>query len=292
MNGIEGWRKDIAVPGVPYLWDTNLSDGEIHDLYDTIQRDSDLAADMLLGDDAAIGITLAWLEVPFLDGMCWCVGFLGHFYATYRTELGWEIQAARKAELDELRKAQEEERQIEVVLFYAQDTHHYDQMMAAFAAKDYARAERLLRLRAANRRDSEHKEVRDLFFYFVQNGGLERFLSFPTLEPAFRFLADFDIPWFRYTFLANLILARANSQTAAERLSMCDQVLDRACELFPDNQFLFKDACLIFQRHGAISHAIKFCRLAVQLDLHDDTKTGFLGRLRRLERQQQRAVAS
>ena len=82
MNGIEGWRKDIVVPGVPYRWDTNLSDGEISDLYDAIQQDADLAADMLLGDDAAIGITLAWLEVPFLDGMCWCVGFLGHFYAT------------------------------------------------------------------------------------------------------------------------------------------------------------------------------------------------------------------
>lgn len=288
MSKTEGWRRDVTVTGVPYRWDTNLSDSEIRDLYRKIQREPALAAEMLLGDSDSEGISVAWLEVPFLDGLCWCVGSFGHFHATYRTYLGWEIEEARKCELEELRKAQEEERRIQIILFHAQDAYYFDQMIEAFETKDYARAEYLLRLRAANRQDSEQKEVQELFYYFIQNGGLERFLSFPTLGPALRFLEDFDVPWFRYTFLANRILAKIYDYTEDERINMCDQVFDRACKRYPDNQFLFKDACLIFQRHGALSYAIKFCKMAVQLGLHDDTKTGFKGRLARLERQQDR----
>jgi hypothetical protein len=53
--------------------------------------------------------------------------------------------------------------------------------------------------------------------------------------------------------------------------------------LFPNDGYLFKEACLFWRRRGRLDLAMKYCRIAIQNGIRDDTKSGFAGRLKRLE---------
>jgi hypothetical protein len=63
-------------------------------------------------------------------------------------------------------------------------------------------------------------------------------------------------------------------------------VFDAAVELFSTDGYFHKHICLFWRRHDRPDLAIKFCEIAVQRGLSDDTKSGFVGRLDRLRREQ------
>jgi hypothetical protein len=65
-----------------------------------------------------------------------------------------------------------------------------------------------------------------------------------------------------------------------------EKICNAAITLFPTDGDLFKRICLSWRRKGRIDLAIKYCKIAVECCAQDDTKSGFQGRLRRLEKEQ------
>ena len=55
--------------------------------------------------------------------------------------------------------------------------------------------------------------------------------------------------------------------------------------MFPDNANLTKAACLFFRRVGKYDLAMQICAEAITKGMKDGTKSGFAGRLERLEKE-------
>jgi hypothetical protein len=66
-------------------------------------------------------------------------------------------------------------------------------------------------------------------------------------------------------------------------------IYKEALKLFPNYVWLTKAMCLFWRRIGRYDLAIKVCSEAIAKGLKDGTKSGFEGRLRRLERESQKA---
>lgn len=272
------WRKNVPLAGTSHTWDTNLPDEELTEFYAVVREDPEFVQSHLSVQGLAISLALFDKMVPFREGHAWCVGFGTHFFVTYRTQLGWELWDARKQELEELKQEQEEQRRIELLLFRTEDEFREGQFHEAIAVGDFPRAESILIDRGLARQTCEFKEVRDWFFQFVSESAIRLFHSFPDIGPGVRFLARFERPYWEY-----LRFAESRRFWKIPSLPELRGILDAASVRFPDNPFLFKEAALFLVRQGDLDGAAQVCRTAVARGLRDNTKSGFVGRLRRLE---------
>lgn len=273
------WRKNVPLAGTAYTWDTNLSDEALLEFYEVVRDDPEFAQSHLSVQGLSISLALFDKMVAFHEGYAWCVGFGTHFFVTYRTALGWELWEARKQELAELKQEQDEQRRIELLLFRTEDEFRAGQFHEAIAAGDFTRAESILADRGLARQTCEFKEVRDWFFQFVTESAIRLFHSFPDIGPGIRFLARFERPYWEY-----LRFAESRRFWKKPSLPELRGILDAASTRFPDNPFLFKEAALFLVRQGDLEGAAMICRTAIAHGLRDTTKSGFIGRLQRLEK--------
>jgi len=81
------------------------------------------------------------------------------------------------------------------------------------------------------------------------------------------------------------MLSRAtqNRPSILKMKSEIEKIFNAATSLFPLDGDIYKQACLFWRRQRRLDLAIKYCKLAIECGINDDTKTGFVGRLKRLQ---------
>lgn len=280
------WRRDVRIPDLPYRWDTNLDDEALFDFFLIVDQTPDFQNYVESPDVKGFGISLWGDWIPFREGFCWCFGFGDWFYVLYRTPLEWEIWEARKQELRELKDEQEREQAEELRRYWDLDRVMFDKMDAALRRGDYGQAEQILNLRVDAIHESPLPAIQNEMRWFLPNKALPALSRFPSPQPGLRLLKRLNAPYYRYVHLAAELYA-ANKHDTRARAALARETFDFALVQFPRDPFLYKEICLFLQRQREFAAAIDYCEEAVSHGLHEPaTKTGFVGRLKRLTRMQ------
>lgn len=278
-------RKDIAVPGVPGTWTTNLSDADIRAFHETYGSDDQTEFTMQV---LTLELKFRWgnKTVPFKDGACLWNSIEDKNWVLYRTSYEWEIWAARKQELDELEEEQEQERAAMSQLMRTENDHLSQSARAAVEAKDFAEAERHLIARAELAKEIERLKLSNWWSHgIIENVG-RWFASFPSSANGIAFLKKYDCRANSFLAYANYSVFGPRRVRDVQREAELEKVFDAAASLFPKDGWLFKETCLFWRRRNRLDLAIKYCKTAIANDVRDDTKSGFSGRLKRLQREQ------
>lgn len=283
-------RESITVPGVPFTWNTNLSDDDVRDFYEqhgvnAPWEESDISVFTLMTT-----LRIIMTVVPFRDGTCQWHAVNERHWVVFRTNYEWEIWEARKRELDELDEEQAHERAAEYLLFRTDDAHLLRVACEALEGEDFAAAARCYSARAEVRRTFHHLPNVESSLYFVVEDSLMRFTSFPDATYGLAFLQKYSTCSCQYHEFAGHFHFWRPDWTLAQRHVEEERIYDTAIARFPSDGQLYKDACLFWRREKRLDLAIKYCRAAVASDASDDTKTGFPGRLKRLTSEYERSA--
>ncbi|HEX4084499.1 MAG TPA: hypothetical protein VHY22_06305 [Chthoniobacteraceae bacterium] len=280
-------REDAIVIGIPYKWKTNLADNEIADFY-RLHKDN-------IGEKACeerstgIRISIRFGFLPFQDGFCvWTANGDTHT-VIFRTVRDWELWDARQNEIEELRQEQAEEEYIEQQLLMIEDAHLEKEAELALNAKNYDAAAAYTTTRA---------ELRASFKkYRLMPPGWEHwypdliFARFPTSQHGIEFFRTFFPLAQTFANFAHWYSVRCGL-TGDALVEQTKAIYFVGMKMFPDNGNLAQAACLFFRRVGSFEMAINVCRDAIKRGLRDQTKSGFEGRLVRLQREFQHAAFS
>jgi hypothetical protein len=298
-------RKKVKVDGVPLLWDTNLADEDIRDLYSKI-------ADSPIFEIEAprIGSRELWVQmpsidaIPFKDGECVIIVSIGRVYAIYRTTKEWELFYARKAEIDELREEQEDELKIEVQLFRNEDNflkEKLDQYIKENkddeAAQVFFHRVRLHETKTLpNRYDWEWKSVAQATETLSELRSINHGLKYLEKNKA--------TPWDYKRFAARFMYHTEGRIHSLLKLGTGPKEWDKAKQdpayhqavlqtetvllagvnRFPDSVCLHTEICRFYARHGMLAKGIEACKRAIALNIVETSATGFEGRLMRFEK--------
>lgn len=280
------WRLEVRIPDVPLVWTTNLSDKDLFDFYLCIP--SDPAFQNYVNKGGAFGCCVSvWGDwVPFMDGFCYCFGFINHFYIIYRTAAEWEIWEARKTELAELEIEAAAEESAAVAAFWAQDRMLWERMRRALETGDELEADRCMNVRVSLLLNSPWKAIRKLRDDFVAHHTAQSLALFTSSAVGLRVLDRLRAPGYRYVHLAERIYDHPGFRRSV-RVSRAREICDAAVVRFGDDGILCSDVCRFWQRKSELAIAIEYCSLAVAKGIVNDgrTKTGLPGLLRRLQRE-------
>jgi len=272
-------RKQLRIDGIPYEWETNLTDEGIREFYTKFQDEIAEPAKQVDGSKKIIVIPLRFDFLPFLDGIClWSASGEKHS-VLYRSHKDLELWNARLDEIDELRQEQAEEEAIEMKLVLTEDNFHKEQTEAALKSGNYDAAAACVAARAKLRMQFTH--LRQMGFKWNWLPSLI-FARFPSSRYGIEFLKKFSPTAFGFTFFAHWFPDRCGLPDDAK----CEEtraIYEEGIRLFPDCGGLAKAACLVFRRMNRYDLAIPICLGAITKGLADGTKSGFVGRLRRLE---------
>ncbi len=297
-------RRDIQVDGIPITWETNLSDSDLRDLYIALcHSDSLKTASINMMGVCVFGIQLVMELLPFQEGYCLCYGVGEKITAIYRTMAEWAIWEARQEEIEDLKQEQEQESQLDVFLFIFSDREFKEKVKDALGARRYEDAIAYLKARAELRRQNEQYRNRAHWMWRHQQDFTNLLASLPTSDLGLAFIKECYPCWHWYTSFAHAwifwrvryhsenhskdIMLKACFVPESMPLSQClrevRKIAEAGMSLLPDDWMLHKDFCVLFDRYNDTDNALWVCRHAVERGLTDDTKTGFIGRLRRLE---------
>jgi hypothetical protein len=89
-------RTNLKITGLPLNWTTNLSDREVHEVYQILLRrqffvglpDCDFHAE---GPTVSISVNPRFDEVKYRDGYCRATMLMGTVHLWYRTSREWQI---------------------------------------------------------------------------------------------------------------------------------------------------------------------------------------------------------
>ncbi len=307
-------RKDIEIAGIPIIWQTNLADGDLRSLYLDLACDPDLPEAQLKLGGTSISLRLYNKTVPFKDGFCHCIGFNNRLTAIYRTEAEWRLWDAHRSEVDELEQEQEQERQVDIVLFCSSDDYLINAIRARLTAQDWASAMALLDERRKLRQTHEHLRL-PLYAqgrWEIDQDIVEALVQVADIEIALQFLvqqgddaAAFECYWesyfhFHFRRIEESLHLEGDPQWLTKvrqhpehekHLLLTKRIQDEALARFPRNGYLLKRVVLFWANHDRLAEAIAYCHNGIVRGLSDDTKTGFNGRLRRLQGRMQKNEA-
>jgi hypothetical protein len=280
------WRNRITVDGVPGTWTTNLSDDDVRDFYARYAEEPANAQELKVGVMHLVcGFKFHQRMVPFRHGACDWTLLHEQNWVLYRTTFEWEIWLARKQEVVELKEEQENERAATILLIRTESDHLMRAAREAVRAKDFPTAERYLITRAELALDIERLKLSNWWSYGIIENISHWFTSFPSLENGIEFLRTYSCR--AESFLDYAAHSAFGGQLPhPTREVELEKVFDAAAELFPTDGHLFKQTCLFWRRHARLDLAIKYCEIAAERGLSDDTKLGFAGRLVRLRREE------
>ncbi len=272
-------RQKVVVEGLPFIWSTNLSDDGLREFYELFgERISELCPS---GEDrGAQKLIGSWSYFRFRDGVClWSASGSEHS-VVFWTGQEWELRNARRAEIDELR----EEQAIEQGLLKVEDRHLAEKTDTAIKAGQFEVAAAHIKARMALRINSKglpglpyewSNRPTDLWWILTE---------FPSSRFGIEFIREHDaIPWafesFAHWFFAHCSLPDE------EQVEQTWRIYEEAMKLFPDNANLVKAACLFWRRLRRYDLAMKLCSEAIKRGLEDGTKSGFEGRMKRLQKE-------
>jgi hypothetical protein len=163
---------------------------------------------------------------------------------------------------------------------WAQECYLISKCTEACTQRDYERAYKFLCARA----DLLKENTPYRFSGFMFDEVFMRLSSFPACD-CVAFLRRYAAPCASYLRVveSKAILHDAENSEYVE-------VLDAAVEDHPSDGLLLKEIALFWARRKEYRLAKKYCEIAVSRNLSDGTKSGFSGRLKRLERKAERCA--
>lgn len=283
-------REKVIVDGIPYIWSTNLDDEGIRDffnLYVNRIRESEPPKEKPEENSGErkvvfqIKCRMAFLN--FRDGVCfWSANGEKH-HVLYRTNYEWELQNARQQEIEELRQEQDTEQAIERGLLKVEDQHLTEKTDAAIKAGEYNTAAAYISARMDLRLSS--KGIKGLSYLWSRSSQLWWiFTKFPTSNYGIEFIYKYDSKPGIFRNFAHWFSSCRGLPTE-ERAEQTWQIYETGMKLFPDSAGLAEAACLFWRRMRRYDLAMKICSEAIKKGLKDGTKSGFEGRMKRLEKE-------
>ena len=284
-------REKIIIPGLPYTWFTNLTDDEVrkfYNLYGDVIRKPNQPNENQKDGKIAFYIDCRFNFFDFLDGVCLWTATDEKHHVLYRSKRDWELWDARQQEIQELREEQAVEKAIEIKLLENEDRHLTETINAAIKAGAYDDAVACIVGRMNLR--AESKGIKGIYFSLWFKRPLMpwlEFAEFPTSNYGIAFLRKYDFTpqgfsRFAYWFAAN---HRSQADKCAEETK---RIYEEGMNSFPNDANLAASACLFWRRMRNYDLAIQICSEAIKKGLKDGTKSGFEGRMKRLERERQR----
>lgn len=304
-------RKKVVVNDVPYTWSTNLDDDgirEFHSLFALRIREPDPPLGKLGEKRPTIRIPFRMAFLEFRDGRCLWFATKDHHTVLYRTNYEWELFNAGNAEVEELRSEQAAERTVERTLFEIEDRHlaektenaikqgQYDlaaecvvtRLDLSLKAKQFSGTSRVTKT-LKNAATQETAQIG--FTTSWRLGGLDGarsaawvFTRFPTSKYGIEFLRKYDAKPEAFANFAHWFAARCGL-LPDECVAQTWMIYEEGMRLFPDNSCLIVAACLFWRRVRRYDLAIKICSEAIKKGIKDGTRSGFEGRIKRLEKE-------
>jgi hypothetical protein len=275
-------RKDVKVPGIPFRWTTNLTDEEICEFYSRYAEriKEPIQSAPVKKAQFIISIRMGFLD--FLEGYCFWSASGDKQTVLYRSNQDWELWNARKEEIAELRQEQAAEEASEKILVMTEDNHLREKTKIAMSAGDYDTADACVTSRAELRETFKQFRVMpvewtcwypDLIFaqFPISQYGIKFFCRFRPLPQSFTNFGH----WFS-------VRCGLKDEALVEQTRI---IYEKGMELFPESGSIAQAASLFFRRVGKYELAMAVCIKAIKHGLRDGTKSGFEGRLKRLERE-------
>jgi hypothetical protein len=285
-------REKVIVDGIPYIWSTNLDDDgirEFFDLYADRIRESEPPKERPEENSRErkivfqIKCRLAFLD--FRDGVCFWSASDEKHHVLYRSNHEWELWNARQQEIEELRQEQEAEQAIERGLLKVEDHHLTEKANAAIKTGEYDIAAAYVSARMDLRLSS--KGIQGLSYLWSRPSQLWWiFTQFPTSNYGIEFICKYDSKPQIFRNFAHWFAACRGLPTE-ERAEQTKLIYEKGMKLFPDSASLAKAACLFWRRMRRYDLAMQICSEAIKKGMKDGTKSGFEGRMKRLEKESQ-----
>ena len=280
-------RNKVVVAGIPFTWSTNLSDDELREFYflyaDKI--DKPVTPPKLSPIEMRIDVRFDFLE--FLNGICRWFAKGDEHSVIYRTTHDWELYLAHRAEVEELREEHEAEETAEKMLRRAEDAHLREKANELLKAGDYDAAAAYVTACAELRLKFDCSRNAPPFFAAWHSELPWVFTQFPTSRHGIEFLLKYRAPQESYESFANWFTTRCGLQ-GDECVEQTRRIYEEGMRQFPDSVGLTKATCLFWRRVGRFDLAMQICAEAITKGMKDGTKSGFTGRLQRLEKESRR----
>ncbi len=281
-------RKQVVVLGVPYRWTTNLGDDEIRSFHAAYSEKIREGVEPIRTTGTAFVIRLRLDFLSFLDGFCvWSATGDDHT-VLYRSNRDWDLWNARQKEIEELRQEQAAEEAAERQLVIAEDGHLETKTKAAKQDSDWDAAAVHITARAELRQ--RFKQFRVMPPQWTHWYPDLIFAEFPDSQYGIDFFRHFHLQPQFFTNFAHWFSVRCGL-TGEALVQQTAKIYEEGMKLFPDAGSIWQAASLFFRRVERYDRAKAVCLDAMSRGLKDGTKSGFAGRLKRLEREEARAAA-
>jgi hypothetical protein len=275
-------RDNVKVEGVPFVWSTNLRDEEIRQFYILHQERLNEQVSPRDPSSSTIVIPLRMGFLEFRDGFCVWTANNDKHTVLYRTNTEWELWNARQTEIAELRQEQAIGEAVEKRIAETEDDHLREKTEVALAANDCNVAAAYINARAELRQKFCSLKGMSVGWNYWSPDLI--FARFPLSAYGVDFLRRYrPIPQAFINF-AHWFGGR-KSLGNHERIKQTTAIYTEALKLFPNNASLTAALCLFYRRVGMYDEAIAVCKHAAQKGLKDGTKSGFEGRLKRLQKE-------
>lgn len=275
-------RNAINVPGVPYTWTTNLSDEEIYDFQAIYSEKIKEPNEGLEVKGATFVLKFRLDFLPFREGFCVWSATGENQTVLYRTKQDWELWNARQAEIEELRQEQAAEEAIEKQLVMTEDGYLRAKTDTAKEIGDYESAAHYITARAELR--ERFQQFRGMPVDWMHWYPDLVFSDFPESKYGITFLRRFHRLPQCYTNFAHWFSVRCGASGEA-LVQQTWNIYEEGMKLFPKNGRMPQAASLFLRRVGRYDLAIGVCVAAINRGLRDGTKSGFEGRIKRLEKE-------
>ena len=273
-------RKGISISGIPYKWTTNLTDDEVRDFHSVYADKIKLPSQKLEVQSTNINFQFRMDYLPFKEGFCVWTATEEEQTVLYRSQQDWEIWNARQEEIAELREEQAAEEAAEKLLIISEDRHLKEKTAIAKQDGDFDASAAYVTARG---------ELRERFKQF-RGMPVEWMCWYPDLILAEFPKSHYGIAFFQrfrpqclknfghwFSVKCGLKDAALNEETW--------KIYETGMKLFPNDGRMAQAASLFFRRVGEYERAIEVCQNAIRRGLKDGTKSGFEGRIKRLEKE-------
>lgn len=275
-------RKGVSVLGIPYKWTTNLTDDEIREFHAAYSEKIKEPNQELKVLSTTIVFQCRMDFLPFMDGFCLWTATGTEQTVLYRSNRDWELWNARQEEIAELRQEQAAEEAAEKQLVMTEDVHLKEKTEAAKQIGDFDIAAACITARAELRERFKHFRLMPVgWTYWYPELILAEFPKsqhgidfFERFHPLPQFFTNFG-HWFSVSC----------GLTGEALVAETWKIYAEGMRLFPESGNLAQAASLFLRRVGKYDRAMAVCREAIRRGLQDGTKSGFEGRLKRLEQE-------
>lgn len=278
-------RKGITVLGIPYKWTTNLTDDEVREFHDAYAEKIKEPNQKLEVQSTTIVFQFRMDFLSFKEGFCLWTATGSEQTVLYRSNQDWELWNARQEEIAELRQEQAAEEAAEKQLVMTEDAHLEAKTKTAKQDGNYDTAASCVMARAELREKFKQFRIMPVqWTYWYPDLVLA---EFPQSHYGINFFRRFrPLPQsfinFGHWFSARCGLT---GETLVDQTWM---IYEEGMRLFPESGNIPQAASLFFRRVGKYERAMAICVEAIERGLRDGTKSGFEGRLKRLEKELER----